>query len=141
MAMAEISVIIPVFNTGMILKNTIESVLDQTFTDFELIIVDDGSTDSTTAGVLNCQTDRRIRIIHQENSGVAAARNRGIREARGRYIAFLDHDDLYLPEKLEVLKSLLDETADAVLAYSPVIPFGEDIMLFDHRLFYHNTTH
>ncbi|MBE6391536.1 MAG: glycosyltransferase family 2 protein [Lentisphaerae bacterium] len=130
MTMPEISVIIPVFNTGIILKDTIDSVIAQTFSDFEVIIVDDGSTDRITIDVLNCQTDHRIRIIHQVNSGVAAARNRGISESRGKYIAFLDHDDLYLPDKLAVLKSLLDETPNAVLAYSPVIPFGEDISRF-----------
>ena len=130
MKMPEISVIIPVFNTGIILKETIDSVIAQTFSDFEVIIVDDGSSDSITIDVLKSQDDHRIRIIHQVNSGVAAARNRGIAEARGKYVSFLDHDDLYLPDKLEVLKSLLDETPDAVLAYSPVIPFGENVSRF-----------
>ena len=123
----EISVVIPVYNTGTILEETIQSVLSQTFTDFELIIIDDGSTDRITLELLDSQNDPRIRVVHQTNGGVAVARNRGISEACGKYIAFMDHDDLFLPEKLAVLRGLFDETPEAVLAFSPVMPFGEDV--------------
>ena len=77
----------------------IQSVLDQTFADFELIVVDDGSTDNTQDRVRNF-VDARIKYIYQENAGLAAARNTGIDQAKGVYVAFLDDDDIYLPDKL-----------------------------------------
>lgn len=121
----EISVIIPVYNTGMILQETIDSVLNQSFTDFELIIVDDGSIDQETLNVLNAQSDCRIRVITQKNSGVAHARNRGIEESRGNYIAFLDHDDLFMPEKLAESVKIFRKYKNAVTVYSDIIPFGD----------------
>ncbi|MFH1102471.1 MAG: glycosyltransferase [Pseudomonadota bacterium] len=93
-----VSVVIPTFNRGWILKEAIDSVLSQNFDDFELIIIDDGSTDNTR-DLLACYGDRLF-VIHQPNKGVSAARNRGISAASGRYIAFLDSDDLWLPNKL-----------------------------------------
>ncbi|MDF5726716.1 MAG: glycosyltransferase family 2 protein [Rhizonema sp. PD38] len=97
--MKKISVIIPVYQVEKYIAATIKSVLEQTYTNFELIIVDDGSTDKSRE---ICQqfTDPRIKIIFQENRGVAAARNTGIRNAQGEYLALLDADDLWLPEKL-----------------------------------------
>jgi glycosyltransferase involved in cell wall biosynthesis len=95
-----VSVVIPVYKVERYIAATIPSVLEQTYTNFELLIVNDGSPDRS---VEICQqfTDNRIKIIHQENSGVCAARNTGIRNAKGEYVAFLDGDDLWLPEKLE----------------------------------------
>lgn len=122
----EVSVVIPVYNTGIILQETINSVLNQTFTDFELIIVDDGSTDPVTLDILKKQRDGRIRIIHQTNGGVAAARNRGIAGARGKYTAFLDHDDLFLPEKLKMSKEFMEKHPGCISVYSRIIPRGED---------------
>ena len=124
MSSPEISVMIPVCNTGRILQETIDSVLAQSFEDFELIIIDDGSTDPETAAVLDRQNDSRIKIIRQENAGVAAARNHGLSLARGKYIAFLDHDDLFLPEKLMKSRQRFADHPDAVLVYSEIIPFG-----------------
>ena len=121
----EISVVMPVYNPGEIVGESIESVLDQTFEDFEYIIVDDGSTDAETKKILAGQSDPRVRVIRQANGGVAAARNRGIAESRGRYIAFLDHDDIFMPDKLFCLKALLDHDPAAALVYSPVEPFGK----------------
>ena len=121
----EISVIIPVYNTGMILQETIDSVLNQTFTDFELIIIDDGSTDPETLNILKAQSDRRIRLIRQQNSGVAYARNRGIAEAQGNYIAFLDHDDLFLPEKLMTAQKIMEKNPEYITVYSGIIPCGD----------------
>ncbi len=121
----EISVVIPVYNIGKILQETIDSVLDQTFENFELIIIDDGSTDPETLNILKVQSDRRIRIIHQINGGVAAARNRGVAESRGEFIAFLDHDDLFLPEKLAECKKFMDENPYAAMVYNDIIPFGK----------------
>lgn len=94
----QVSVIIPTFNCAQYLPEAIDSVLAQTFQDFELIVVDDGSTDHT-AEVLQGYGDR-LQAIHQNNQGVAMARNHGIQQAKGTWIAFLDADDVFLPDKL-----------------------------------------
>lgn len=94
-----ISVVIPLYNKEMQIAHTLQSVLNQTFQDFEVVIVDDGSTDGSVAEVEKF-CDSRIRLIHQVNAGVSAARNRGIEEAKGDLIAFLDADDEWKPEYL-----------------------------------------
>lgn len=98
--MKKISVIVPVYRGEPYIELTVQSVLDQTYKNFELLIVDDGSPDRS---IEICQqfTDSRIKIVRQANQGVSAARNNGIRHAQGEYIAFLDADDLWLPDKLE----------------------------------------
>ena len=93
-----VSVIIPTYNRGWILAEAIESVMAQTFRDFELIVVDDGSIDNTPEIVAAFKDD--IIFVRQKNQGVSAARNRGIHAASGRLLAFLDSDDLWLPQKL-----------------------------------------
>ena len=93
-----VSVIIPTYNRGWVLREAIDSVLAQYFKDFELIVVDDGSTDNT--GEILYSYDQDLIVLRQSNRGVSAARNRGIALARGRLIAFLDSDDLWLPRKL-----------------------------------------
>lgn len=95
-----VSVIMPTFNRVDTLPRAIRGVLDQTFDDLELITIDDGSTDGTEP-VVKGLSDPRIRYIRQENGGVASARNRGLAEARGEFVAFLDSDDEWLPRKLE----------------------------------------
>ena len=96
-----VSVIIPTYNRAHLVGRAICSVLNQTFQDFEIIVVDDGSTDNTEE-VVKSFNDPRIRYIrHEQNRGGSAARNTGIRAARGEYIAFLDSDDEWLPEKLD----------------------------------------
>jgi glycosyltransferase involved in cell wall biosynthesis len=99
-SMPKVSVIIPIYNAEQYISETIRSVLDQTFQDFELLAVDDGSPDKS---VEVCQqfTDPRIKIIRQANRGLSGARNTGIRHAEGEYIAFLDADDIWRPQKLE----------------------------------------
>jgi glycosyltransferase involved in cell wall biosynthesis len=94
----EVSVIIPTYNRAWILKEAIDSVLAQDFKDFELIVVNDGSTDNT--GEILDSYDQDLIVLRQSNKGVSAARNRGIAAACGRLIAFLDSDDLWLPRKL-----------------------------------------
>ena len=94
-----ISVVIPLYNKEKQIAHTLQSVFNQTFQDFEVVIVDDGSTDGSVAEVEKF-SDSRIRLIHQKNAGVAAARNRGIEEAKGDLIAFLDADDEWKPEYL-----------------------------------------
>ncbi len=95
-----VSIIIPTYNRAWIVKESILSVLAQTFQDYELIVVDDGSTDHTQA-ILDEFQDR-IEVIHQKNSGVSAARNHGVAASKGRLIAFLDSDDLWMPGKLAI---------------------------------------
>lgn len=99
--MGLVSIIMPSFNTALYIKETIKSVLNQTYTNWELIIVDDCSTDNTDE-ILSTINDKRIRYFKNEkNSGAAVSRNKALLEARGQWIAFLDSDDLWMPEKLE----------------------------------------
>ncbi|WP_179068215.1 glycosyltransferase family 2 protein [Nostoc sp. C052] len=95
-----LSVIIPVYNSEGSVAKTLQSVVAQTYHDFEIIIVDDGSTDKSI-DICKQFHDSRIKIVHQQNRGLAGARNTGIRHAQGEYLAFVDSDDLWLPEKLE----------------------------------------
>jgi len=108
-----VSVIIPTYNRGWVVQEAIDSVLDQDFSDYELIVVDDGSNDNTREilGVYG----KAITVLQQSNRGVSAARNRGIAEAAGRLIAFLDSDDLWLPRKLSTQVKFFEENADAVI--------------------------
>ena len=96
-----ISVVIPLYNKEKQIKRTLQSVLTQTFQDFEIVIVNDGSTDNSTIEVEKIK-DSRIRLIHQENAGVSAARNKGIEEAKYELIALLDADDEWKNKYLEV---------------------------------------
>lgn len=101
-----ISVVIPLYNKEKSILMTIQSVINQSYTDFELLIIDDGSTDGGGA-IAASYPDTRIRVIHQQNRGVCAARNRGIQEAKGEYIALLDADDQwdmkYLEEQMQMV--------------------------------------
>lgn len=97
---ATVSVVIPTFNRMGWIAEAAGSVLDQTHRDLELIVVDDGSTDDSVRRLEAATIDARARFVYQENRGVSAARNRGIAEARGQWIAFLDSDDVWKPEKL-----------------------------------------
>ncbi len=107
-----ISVIIPTYNREKTIMRAISSVLNQTYSDIECIVVDDGSTDDTRK-IINAVSDPRLKYIYQENSGANAARNRGIHEARGEYIAFQDSDDEWMPLKLESqLRYLQEEDVD-----------------------------
>lgn len=97
-----VSIIMPSYNTANFISESIESVIDQTYSSWELIIVDDCSTDKTDDVVKPYLKDSRITYIkNDKNSGAAASRNRALREAKGKWIAFLDSDDLWMPEKLE----------------------------------------
>lgn len=99
--MLKISVVIPVYNMEKYLEQCIKSIREQTLLDIELICINDGSTDSSLDLLeAYCEQDSRIRVITQENKGVGAARNRGIREAKGEYVAFMDPDDYYLDERI-----------------------------------------
>ena len=108
-----VTVIIPTYQRRELVLEAVESVLVQTFTDLELIVVDDGSTDGTSAALP--RHDPRLHRVRQEHSGVSAARNRGLAQARGRIVAFLDSDDRWLPDHLAVVVGVLDRLPEAVL--------------------------
>ncbi|WP_254568467.1 glycosyltransferase family A protein [Oscillatoria sp. HE19RPO] len=95
-----VSVVVPVYNVEAYIAETIQSILKQTYSNFEILIVNDGSTDRSIE-IIQTFDDPRITLIHQENQGVSAARNRGIAQAKGEYIALIDGDDIWVPEKLE----------------------------------------
>jgi len=106
-----VTVIIPVFNGEKYIAEAIQSVLDQTMADFELIIINDGSTDNT-ASIIASFGDNRIIYIEQENSGVSAARNMGLEQAKGEFVSFLDADDAFPEESLDVRVKYLMENKD-----------------------------
>lgn len=109
-----ISVVIPLYNKELSIASTINSVIAQTYTDFEIVVVNDGSTDKS-ADVVRAIADDRIVFINQENQGVSAARNTGIIAAKGEYVAFLDGDDLWHPEYLKTLVQLISDYPNATL--------------------------
>jgi glycosyltransferase involved in cell wall biosynthesis len=115
--MARVSVVIPTYNYARFLGEAIQSVLDQTYKDLEIIVVDDGSTDNT-GEVVSSFTDARVKYLRQENRGVAAAQNTGIKASHGEYISILGSDDLYLPQNLEDKVKVLDSHPDIGLVYS-----------------------
>jgi glycosyltransferase involved in cell wall biosynthesis len=108
-----VSVIVPLYNKGPYVERAMKSILAQTYTDFEVIVVDDGSTDDGATRV-QILSDPRIRLIHQANAGPGAARNRGIAEAKGELLAFLDADDEWMPDYLETSVDMLDEASAEV---------------------------
>ncbi len=115
--MCQVSVIIPTYRHQEYVLRTLEAVFAQTFMDYEVIVINDGSPDDTTEALRPLIETGRIRYIEQPNAGQAAARNRGLVEARGKYIAFLDDDDLWLSDKLQWQVEALNAAPDAVLAY------------------------
>jgi len=118
--MPKVSVVIPTYNRLPILKEAVDSVLAQDFEDMELIVVDDGSTDGTAEEMK--RHGGRVKLIEDsENRGVSAARNRGILHARGKYIAFLDSDDLWVKGKLKIQVAFLDDNPHYPLCYTDEI--------------------
>lgn len=139
-----VSIIMPSFNTVQYIANSIQSVIDQTYENWELIIVDDCSTDNTDAVVAGI-SDTRIRYLKNEkNSGAAVSRNYALREAKGRWIAFLDSDDIWHPEKLERQLAFMKEKKYAFTftdyriqlngKWMPYINIGPDVV--DKRKMY-----
>jgi glycosyltransferase involved in cell wall biosynthesis len=122
----EVSVVIPAYNAAHFLRSAIDSVRAQTFSDFEILVIDDGSTDDTEAIVRRYGSS--VRYIHQANAGVGAARNHGIAEANGRYVAFLDADDTWKPHKLNrQLAGLRDHGNSYRACYSAYTTVSSDL--------------
>lgn len=119
-----VSVVIPAYNVAPYIADTLNSVFAQTFTDFEVILVDDGSHDGDELERALGPYRDRVRYVRQENLGAGAARNRGIRESRGEFIAFLDSDDLWMPTYLEKQVRFLREGGHD-LAYADALLFGD----------------
>ncbi|HKN87925.1 MAG TPA: glycosyltransferase family A protein [Nitrospiraceae bacterium] len=119
-----VSVIIPVYNARDVIRDTIQSVLAQTWSDYEIIVVDDGSQDAS--GDVVRAFGEQIRYIRQENTGVAGARNRGIEESAGEYIALLDHDDLWHPTKLEKQVAVLTQRPEVGLVITRIMHIRSD---------------
>lgn len=106
-----VTIILPIYNGERYLPTALESVRTQTYTDFECLCIDDGSSDNSADIVRGfAAEDSRFRLVQQSNQGVAASRNRGLRESKGQYITFLDQDDVFSPEILEKLLSVANET-------------------------------
>jgi glycosyltransferase involved in cell wall biosynthesis len=118
-----VSVIVPAYNAAGYLPHAIDSVLAQTYQDWEIVIVDDGSTDHTRAVVDSCRPrlQDKLQYIHQPNRGLPAARNAGIRAARGEFIALLDADDVWLPQRLERSVPIMDADRGAGLVHARVV--------------------
>ena len=136
----KVSVIIPTYNRSQYLPQAIDSVLEQTFSSVELIVVDDGSTDDTKKAI-EAYSDRII-YNHIPNSGPAVARNTGMQLATGEYIAYLDSDDLYYPYKLELQAAFLDKYKDAVMVYSDFTGFDDNQFRdFRHLKTYHKSAY
>lgn len=124
MPAASVSVIIPTYDRRELLQATLDSVFAQTFDDYEVIVVNDGSTDDTTAALQPLVDAGRLRLVAQPNGGPSSARNRGIDESRGEFVALLDDDDLWPPDKLAWQVDAMRRHPDAVLVYGFMESFG-----------------
>ena len=122
------SIVIPTYNRAKLIPHAIEGVLAQTFKDWELVVVDDGSTDNTRA-VVEKYAGPRIKYIYQENAERSAARNNGIKQSTGKYICFVDSDDYYLPIRLEMLYGELEKRnfPEAVFYTGIAYEYGDEI--------------
>ena len=118
------SIVVPAYNAEAYIRETIDSVLNQTCTQWELIVVDDGSTDGT-AKTLRSMAGTHFSLIEQENRGVSVARNRSLEEAQGDFVLFLDSDDRLVPTALERLLAQLDLHPKAVAAYGEAVTMDE----------------
>ena len=125
----KISVIVPVYNTGLVLERTVSSLLNQSFDDFEVLLIDDGSTDTETLRILEEYDgiSNKIRVFHKKNGGVCEARNFGIGHARGEYITFCDHDDLFTPKTLEVEYQRIMDTNTEILFVGKETRYKENV--------------
>jgi len=119
----------PVYNDEKYVGKAIESVLQQTYRSFELIIVDDGSTDGTPDVLAKFKNHPKVKIIRQENGGTAVARNTGLRYARGEYIAFLDSDDFYTPDRLEVINRYIEKHRSGINCFATDVAIWNGLVI------------
>lgn len=127
---AKISVIMPVYNGESFLLDSIRSVLDQTYKNLELIIIDDGSTDGGKDIIFDIKNrDNRVKYLYKDNSGQGSARNLGIKNSEGSFIAFIDSDDVWEKEKIEKQILFFENNKDANFLFCDSICFGDDRFL------------
>ena len=134
-----VSIIIPTFNTGKYVKEAVDSAVNQTYKNKEIIVVDDGSTDNTREILDFYVRQEKIKYIYQENKGLAGARNTGIKAAKGEFIAFLDSDDIFLPDKIEKQAEFLENHLDCDICYCDIWHFYDDepnkLMKLDYKYY------
>jgi glycosyltransferase involved in cell wall biosynthesis len=123
-SLPQVSVVIPAYNARKYIAETLESALNQSFHSFEIIVVDDGSTDGTHI-VAEKYRDRGVVLIRQSNAGLGAARNRAISAARGKFVALLDSDDLWEPDYLQTMVGFLDLNPEVSIVFPDTLFFGE----------------
>ena len=140
--MPTVSIIVPVYNTASYLSRCIESLVNQTYSDLQIILIDDGSTDESGAIADEWQTkDPRIEVYHQQNQGQSAARNVGLQHARGEYIAFVDSDDYIDSNYFSTMLQAADDATDCVqTGYRRVKQDGEHIKAYHPKHFYQYTS-
>lgn len=130
--MPMVSIILPTYNRAHLISRAIRSLLQQTYQDFEIVIIDDASTDNTKE-VINSFNDPRIRYLnHEINRGLSAARNTGIKASKGEYLAFQDDDDLWTKDKLEKQMHIFDENAKIGVVYSGIIRIKSGKEIYEH---------
>ncbi|MGI4807551.1 MAG: glycosyltransferase family 2 protein, partial [Janthinobacterium lividum] len=125
----EVTVVVPAYNIAAYIDDCLDSILSQHFGNLECWVVDDGSTDATAARV-QARTDPRIKLLRQANAGVSAARNAGLAQARGRYVMFLDGDDILHPQALQRLVASFQEHPKAAATFGTLIKILQDGRLF-----------
>jgi glycosyltransferase involved in cell wall biosynthesis len=129
-----VSVVVPTFNRAYCLRQAVDSALRQSHSELEVLVVDDGSTDDTRDLLASCYGDEpRVRYLYQENRGVSAARNRGIRAAKGEFLAFLDSDDVWKPWKLELQVACLRFLPSAGMVWTDMEAVGPDGLISDAK--------
>lgn len=132
-----VSIIIPAHNAEKYIQEAVDSALGQTYENIEVVVIDDGSTDGTKKVLELYVRDRKIKYVYQENKGLAGARNAGIRNSKGEYVAFLDADDLFLPEKVAEQVKVLEENPDFDVCYCDLTHFIDS----SPRKYYHHRYH
>lgn len=130
-----VSIIMPAYNAEKFISKSIESVLQQTYQNWELLVVNDGSKDNTSS-IVKLFNYTRIKLIEQENGGVSKARNTGIANSTGEFIAFLDSDDLWLKDKLEIQVKYMMNNQNIVLSYGDYLSFIEDGKIIENKQLY-----
>ena len=126
MSLPQISIILPVYNAERFITDTIASIIDQTYKDFELIIIDDGSTDRSLSKIAQFEDDRIVLLKNEVNSGIVFTLNRGIKEAKGKYIARMDADDIANPSRLKTQFDFLEQNADVSVLGTFQQNFGQN---------------